>query len=154
MATKLNPKQKRFGQLYVSDREFFGNGVQSYAEAYNRDLSKRGVYRACKVSASKLLTNANLLAYIKELLDKAIHKQHVDKQLGFLITQMVDFRVKLGAIKEYYRLRERIEDKSPAVTAHRTLTPEEWEEIIDLEIKYRAQSDKDRKDAASAICVE
>ncbi|MHC4477700.1 MAG: hypothetical protein ACYTEL_18800, partial [Planctomycetota bacterium] len=63
-------------------------------------------------------------------------------------------RVKLGAIKEYYRLRERIEDKSPAVTADRTLTPEEWEEIIDLEIKYRAQSEKDRKNAESAICVE
>jgi hypothetical protein len=67
---------------------------------------------------------------------------------------MVDFRVKLGAIKEYYRLRERIDDKSPAVPADRTLTPEEWEEIIDLEIKYRAQSEKDRKDVASAICVE
>ncbi|MHC4866113.1 MAG: terminase small subunit [Planctomycetota bacterium] len=154
MTAKLNPKQKRFCRLYGSDREFFGNGLRSYAKAYGIDISTKKGARTAASCAHKLLINADILAYINELLDEVIHKQHVDKQLGFLITQMVDFRVKLGAIKEYYRLRERIEDKSPAVTADRTLTPEEWEEIIDLEIKYRAQSEKDRKNAESAICVE
>lgn len=32
---KLTPKQLLFCRLYASDREFFGNGVQSYIEAYH-----------------------------------------------------------------------------------------------------------------------
>jgi hypothetical protein len=93
------------------------------------------------------------LAYINELLDKALNNAHVDKQLGFLITQMVDFSVKLGAIKEYIRLRERIEDKSVAVTADRELTDEEWAEYLELERKNRREKRKEGK-IPDAICVE
>jgi hypothetical protein len=32
---KLNPKQELFCELYATDREFFGNGVQSSIEAYD-----------------------------------------------------------------------------------------------------------------------
>ena len=39
---KLTPQQELFCQLYAGDREFFGNGVQSYIEAYNVDTSKPG----------------------------------------------------------------------------------------------------------------
>ena|SRR5215203_294398 len=38
--TKLNPKQESFCKLYATDREFFGNGVESYIEVYNPDRSK------------------------------------------------------------------------------------------------------------------
>ena len=31
---KLSPQQERFCNLFASDQEFFGNGVQSYIEAY------------------------------------------------------------------------------------------------------------------------
>ena len=31
---KLSPLQRKFGKLYASDREFFGNGIQAYAKAY------------------------------------------------------------------------------------------------------------------------
>jgi hypothetical protein len=34
---KLTLKQQVFCTLYSSDREFFGNGVQSYVEAYQVD---------------------------------------------------------------------------------------------------------------------
>jgi hypothetical protein len=84
---KLNPLQRKFGKLYASEREFFGNGVQAYAEAYGIDLSTRGAYQSAKSAASRLLTNVNLLAYINELLEVVLNEAHVDKQLAFLITQ-------------------------------------------------------------------
>jgi hypothetical protein len=84
---KLNPLQRKFGKLYASEREFFGNGVQAYAKAYGIDLSTRGAYQSVKSAASRLLTNVNLLAYINELLEVVLNEAHVDKQLAFLITQ-------------------------------------------------------------------
>jgi len=108
---KLNPLQRKFGKLYASEREFFGNGVRSYAEAYNIDLTKKRGYSTARTNASRLLTNANLLAYINELLEAALNEAHVDKQLAFLITQHADFGSKLGAIKEYNALKNRIKNK-------------------------------------------
>jgi hypothetical protein len=40
-ANKLNPKQEQFCQLYASDREFFGNGVESYIEVYEQTDPRR-----------------------------------------------------------------------------------------------------------------
>ena len=108
---KLNPLQRKFGKLYASEREFFGNGVQAYAKAYGIDLSTRGAYQSAKSAASRLLTNVNLLAYINELLEVVLNEAHVDKQLAFLITQHADFGAKLGAIREFNALRRRITQK-------------------------------------------
>ena len=108
---KLNPLQRKFGKLYASEREFFGNGVQAYAKAYGIDLSTRGAYQSAKSAASRLLTNVNLLAYINELLEVVLNEAHVDKQLAFLVTQNADFGAKLGAIKEFNALRQRITKK-------------------------------------------
>ncbi len=109
---KLNPQQRKFCELYASDREFFGNGVQAYAKAYSIDLSTRGAYQSAKSAASRLLTNVNLLAYINELLEGiGLNEAHVDKQLAFLITQNADLGAKLGAIKEFNTLRRRITKK-------------------------------------------
>ena len=48
---KLNPKQKKFCELFASDREFFGNGVQSYIEAYEPNIAKKNWYNiACQRS--------------------------------------------------------------------------------------------------------
>lgn len=105
---KLNPKQRLFSELYATDREFFGNGVQSYIEAYN---VKPTQYNTAKVNAAKLLTNANILAYINELLELRLNDVQADKQLSFLITQNAELNVKLGAIKEYNILKQRITKK-------------------------------------------
>ena len=107
----LNPRQQKFCKLYTTDREFFGNGVQSYAEAFNIDLQKPGKYNYARVAASRLLTKDNILSYINELLDVILNNVHVDKQLAFLITQNADFGSKLGAIKEFNALKERIKGK-------------------------------------------
>ncbi len=108
---KLSPLQRKFGKLYASEREFFGNGVQAYAKAYGIDLSTRGAYQSAKSVANRLLTNDNLLAYINELLDLSLNEAHVDKQLAFLITQNADFSVKMAAIREFNALRKRVTQK-------------------------------------------
>lgn len=108
---KLNPLQLKFCKLYASDREFFGNGVRSYAKAYNIDLRNKSGYSTARTNASRLLTNANILTEINRLLDLIINEQFVDKQLAFLITQHADLHVKLGAIKEYNNLKQRITQK-------------------------------------------
>ena len=106
----LNPRQQKFCELYANDREFFGNGIQSYADAYNCDLRKQGGYRTA-AAASRLLKNVKVLAYINEMLDLILNDVHVDKQLSFLITQNAELGTKLGAIKEYNALNERIKGK-------------------------------------------
>ena len=110
--TNLTPKQELFCRIYASDREFFGNGVQSYIEAYGVDLDKKGAYLVARVEASKLLTKPNILKRIDEIFEGGgLNDLFVDKQLEKLITQDADFKSKLGAIKEYNTLKSRIQKK-------------------------------------------
>jgi hypothetical protein len=107
----LTAKQELFCQNFVS-AEFFGNGVQSYINAFKVDLKKPNAYNVAKTEASKLLTNPNLLTRINELLDTAgFNDSHVDKQLLLVITQNADFSSKVAGIREYNKLRGRITDK-------------------------------------------
>lgn len=108
----MTPKQKKFAELYTQDREFFGNGVQAYAEVYDCDMSTTKGYRAARAAASRLLANVNILGHINKLLDVVTNEQFVDKQLAFLITQNADLHVKLGAIREYNELKQRITKKT------------------------------------------
>lgn len=106
----LNPKQELFCKLFASDREFFGNGVMAYAEAYDIDLKKH--YNTAKVNASQLLTKTNILNRINEIFEsRGLNDQFVDKQLEKLITQDADFKTKVSAIKEYNQLKKRISNK-------------------------------------------
>ena len=105
----LNPKQERFCQLYASDKEFFGNGLHSYMEAYNIPPIK---WKSALSASSRLLINGNILTRINELLElRGLNDPFVDKQLEFLVTQNADFKTKLGAIREYNQLRQRIKNK-------------------------------------------
>lgn len=124
-AWQPNAQQKLFCELFVT-KEFFGNGVQAYIEAYNVDTSKKGSYDAARVSASRLLTNANILKFINGLLDDAgLNDIHVDKQLLFLITQNADYSSKVAAIREYNKLKARI------VTKHEVAGNIEIQDAID-----------------------
>lgn len=110
--TELNLKQETFCKLFASDREFFGNGVQSYIEAYDPDTTKKGWYAAVRASSSRLLTNVNVLKRIDEILElNGLNDEFVDKQLNILITQQADFSSKLGAIREYNKLKKRVTDR-------------------------------------------
>lgn len=109
MAEDLNPKQERFCQLYASDREFFGNGVQTYIEVYEPDQSQKNWYKTACASASQLLSNIKVCLRINTLIEEGgLNDQFVDKQLNFLITQHADFGSKMSAIREYNQLKSRI----------------------------------------------
>ena len=109
---KLNPKQEQFCQLYATDREFFGNGVQSYIEVYKPSTSSRNWYKSACVSASQLLSNIKVYDRINELLDEnGLNDAFVDKQLLMLISQQSDFGAKASAIREYNKLKARIIEK-------------------------------------------
>lgn len=114
----LNLRQEKFCLLYASDREFFGNGVESYSEAYDIDLSEPGNYGTCRANASKLLTKSNILNRINQLLeDGTLNDTFVDKQLAFLITQNADLPTKRASISEYNKLKQRITDKLDITTS-------------------------------------
>jgi hypothetical protein len=108
----LNLEQEMFCQYFTSPTEFFGNGVQSYASAYNVDLNTKSGYNSAKSSATRALKNPKILRRINDLLEAAgLNDVNVDKQLYLLVNQSADFKAKLGAIKEYNKLKQRITDK-------------------------------------------
>lgn len=107
----LNAEQEKFCQLFASDKEFFGNGVRSYIEAYKLSSSKKD-YNTAKSNAYRLLTLIKITNRINELFDAGgLNDTFVDKQLEKLLTQDADFRVKATAIKEYNILKARITNK-------------------------------------------
>lgn len=108
----LTPKQELFCVLYASDREFFGNGVQSYLEAFDPPRKNPNWYDIACVDASRLLSNAKIYSKINVLLENCgFNDVAVDKQLSALIAQHADKPTKLGAIKEYNKLKARIKEK-------------------------------------------
>jgi hypothetical protein len=110
---KLNERQELFCQLYSSDREFFGNGVQTYIEVYQPKQNRPNWYKTACSDASQLLSNTKVEKRINDLLElRGLNDGFVDKQLEFLITQHMDFRTKLGAIREYNQLKSRIVSKT------------------------------------------
>lgn len=110
-AKNLTQKQEYFAELYASHREFFGNGVESYIEAYGFDMTKKNAYNVAASAASRLLRNVNVLARINELLELGqLNDEFVDKQLAFVITQNADFGAKIQGIREYNKLKRRITD--------------------------------------------
>lgn len=112
MEEQLNERQERFANLYVS-QEFFGNGVQTYIEVYKPDNTAANWYKIACQSASQILSNIKVCTRINELLDASgLNDVFVDKQLLYLMTQHGDLTNKLGAIREYNKLKQRVVDKS------------------------------------------
>lgn len=111
----LNQEQEAFCQCYtMSDRELFGNGVQSYIEIYKPNTTVKNWYKTACVRASQLLSNIKVIKRINELLeDWWFNDTNVDKELSFLISQHSELSTKLWAIKEYNRLKARVVDKLP-----------------------------------------
>lgn len=111
----LNAQMLAFCKVYVSqDKDLFGNGTQSYLEAYgNKDVNGKGVsYLAAMAAASRLLRNVKIIKKINELLEEGgFNNENVDKQHLFLINQHADLKTKLGAIREYNALKKRVDSK-------------------------------------------
>lgn len=120
--SSLTFKQERFCQLYATEVEFFGNGVQSYIEAYNPDQTKPHWYDSACSSASRLLRNVKVINRINDILEETgLNDAFIDKQLSFLIAQHGDFKTKLGAIREYNNLKQRIIKKIDHTTGGKSI---------------------------------
>lgn len=132
----LTMREEVFCQLFSSDREFFGNGVESYAEAYNLDITDYRKYKVAQVQASKLLSKPIILDRLNKILElRGLNDVFVDKQLELLITQNAEFSSKLGGIKEYNKLRARITDKQEMNITHKF--EDMTDEQLDAAIKAR-----------------
>lgn len=149
MKGKLSPQEEFFCELYTSDVEFYGNGTQSYIEAFdvvivrgksrNETEDNEMTYDAVRKAASDLLTKTHILNRINELLeDGGFNDQFADKTLKFLMTQRADLRVSLGAIAEYNKLQSRITDRQTIQHqfANEDMTDEELQKIIAEQEKF------------------
>ena len=111
--TSLTPKQERFCQLFATHRDYFGNGTQSYCEAYNVENDQNS-----RQSASQLLTKPHILKRINELMDyHGLNDVSVDRELAWVIAQKADFGAKVAAIREYNKLRQRITERTEALVS-------------------------------------
>lgn len=111
--TQLNPKQELFCQAYAGndDRDYFGNGTQAYIMAYDIDLSVKGAYEAARADASRLLTNGNILARIRNIMEtNTLNDEMVDKQMNFWIHQHAYPMASIAAIKEYNKVKKRVDN--------------------------------------------
>lgn len=120
----LTQRQEKFCELYTSqDKELFGNGVQTYLEVYDVDKTKPNWYDTACSAASRLLRNVKVIDKINKLLEEGgLNDQHVDKEILFLINQHADFGTKLGAIKEYNKLKQRIIEKKDVTSGGKPIT--------------------------------
>jgi len=105
MHPRLTLQQEAFCQFYADPKsQCFGNGTEAYCKAFT-DTSRSSARR----SASNLLTNTDVLDRISGLVKlEGLNDTFVDQQLHFLIRQNGDLSTKLGAIREYNKLRMRI----------------------------------------------
>lgn len=107
MGNGITMKQELFCQLYASDVEFFGNGTQSYMEAY--DVHN---YPSAMAAAARLLRNVKVLERIDEIIaSHDMNDQMVDKQIAFWIRQKSSPQASIAAIKEYNLLKGRTGSK-------------------------------------------
>jgi hypothetical protein len=118
----LNDQQKKFCELYAYSN-MRGNGVQCYLEAYDTDKDSPITYASARTGASRLLTDVDILSYIRELYEEGdLNDTIVDNELAFLIKQSADFGSKLGAIKEYNALKSRVKNKLDLTTNGKDLS--------------------------------
>lgn len=105
----LNEKQKLFAELYISDKDCFGNATKAYRTAYNLTPSQ---FNAAGVSAHHLLRNPKIKAYINELLDAQFKDDAVDREAAKIVKQDKDLVSKGMMIKEYNKIKNRVIEKS------------------------------------------
>lgn len=108
---KVNPKWELFC-IYYTSHPNFGNATRAYAKAFGKNLDDQKQYNTSRTEGYKLLTIPYILKRINELLNDVImNDATVDTQLALLIFQQHDFSAKLGAIREFNKLKGRIDEK-------------------------------------------
>ena len=107
---KLTLKQELFCQYFVFDEETRGNGTLSYQKAY--EIPKVGRWAmTCSQSANVNLKRVKVAARLNEILKLYLDDNLVDNELAYVVAQKGDLLAKVQGIKEYNRLKRRVEDK-------------------------------------------
>jgi len=104
---KLTPKEELFCQLYTKDRGCFGNAVRSYMIAYNVSQKR---YDSARTLANKLFAKAGIRSRIDQLMNLVIDDAIVDTELAYVIKQTDELPAKVAAIREYNRVKKRVEE--------------------------------------------
>lgn len=129
----LNPLQELFCRLYTRHWETYWSWVKAYAEAYWVEISSSKGYKVAQAASSRLLSKVIVSSRINEYLqDEVLNDSVVDSQLAYLITQHDEKWAKLGAIKEYNALKQRITQKIENNTVVTVLSKEEQERLLKL----------------------
>jgi hypothetical protein len=112
LSADLTPEQKLFCQIYSSTSEFFGNGTQSYSQAYHIPINSIASQNTCRTGAYRLMQHQPIQKYINELIDlNGLNDATVDKALLSLILQDLDRSAKKGAIEIYKKEKGKLADK-------------------------------------------
>ncbi len=131
-----NLEREAFAQFYATSEEFFGNGVRSYAAAYGTDISTKKGFQVAGSNANRLLKTAEVMSRISYLVNLYLSDAFVDKNLAFVIAQFGNLNAKMEGVKEYNRLRKRIQDKMIAAgVINVNLTPDQSRRIAERVIK-------------------
>lgn len=151
IAGKLSPAEDKFCKNFASSIEFFGNGTQSYIDAFNveiiRGTNKKNVPKgkkgmtieAVRTAAKDLLMKPHILTRIEEVQEETgFNDASADKTLSFLMTQRADLRVALGAAAEYNKLKARIVNQQSNVFGFSTedMTEEEIKAVIKKQMDF------------------
>lgn len=144
----LDEKHVEFAKEY-SVGEHRGNGIQSYAKVYNKNLSDKTDYNACRNGTNYILKKDNVIKLIDIFIfNEGLNQAMVDSHLLWLIQQQQDLHAKLGAIKEYNKIAGRITDKLDIKTTsepinYSKLSDEELAELVRLLNKTKEHRDNE-----------
>jgi len=146
---KLTPKHELFCQLYSKDRDCFGNGTQAYLKTTKTLNEKAPTYKTARTMAYNLLTNRDIMARVRELVDIYISNEVVDKELGSVILQSGDLGAKVQGIREYNKVKGRLAaTKIKFVDDNEDLTDQQIEDALaerERQSKFGKKSGSEKK---------
>lgn len=135
---RIDPRWELFGTLFASgtNRNTFNNALRSYAIAYDyepkidklkeeltlipysRDKERKEkreeilrIENVCKTCGAKLLTNAIILEIVNRIYKESFTEVEADNQLNKAMKQDKDYASKVAAVREFNRLKNRVEEK-------------------------------------------
>lgn len=99
---KLTPKQRAFADEYIANK---GNATKAYKKAYENIKNDE----TASVNGSRLLTNAKVSRYIKDMTAEVLEKRKFDVEQLILTSWGISMGdVQKGYTKQYDHLEERV----------------------------------------------
>lgn len=113
ISSDLNERHKLFCLLYTTDAQCFGNATRSYIHAYDLRTDKQK--KSARQMGYFLLTNVYIKGYIDNLFKAVFTNKGADTALSELINQRKDLNARLGAIREFNKLKNRVKETPPNI---------------------------------------